>query len=45
MKHYQTDVAVIGAGLAGIVTALELLDCGYTVACDRNWVVEFFIVL
>ena len=32
MKHYRTDVAVIGAGLAGIVTALELLDCGYTVA-------------
>ncbi|PFG11366.1 MULTISPECIES: FAD-dependent oxidoreductase [unclassified Marinobacter] len=32
MKNYQTDVAVIGAGLAGIVTALELLDCGYTVA-------------
>ncbi|MEH6355103.1 MAG: FAD-binding protein [Marinobacter sp.] len=31
MQHYQTDVAVIGAGLGGIVTALELLDCGHTV--------------
>jgi hypothetical protein len=26
MHTYQTDVAVIGAGLAGITTALELLD-------------------
>ena len=26
--QYQTDVLIIGAGLAGLVTALELLDSG-----------------
>lgn len=28
---YQTKVLVIGAGLAGIVTSLELLDKGHQV--------------
>ena len=26
--RYQTDVLIVGAGLAGLVTALELLDSG-----------------
>src|SRR4051812_19360243 len=28
MRRYDSDVVVIGAGLAGIVAALELLDAG-----------------
>ena len=32
MKHYQTDVAIIGGGIAGVVTALELLEAGRSVA-------------
>jgi succinate dehydrogenase/fumarate reductase flavoprotein subunit len=28
MRHYLSDVVVIGGGLAGIVAALELLDAG-----------------
>lgn len=38
--HYQADVAIIGAGLAGLTTALELLDSGQSVlmleAGDRS---------
>lgn len=30
-QQYQTEVAIIGAGLAGITTALELLEAGKTV--------------
>lgn len=32
MKHYQTDVAIIGGGIAGVVTALELIAEGKSVA-------------
>jgi predicted oxidoreductase len=32
LKHYQTDVAIIGGGIAGVVTALELLNDGMSVA-------------
>jgi len=36
-KHYQADVAVVGGGIAGIVTALELLDDGKKVVLlDRD---------
>lgn len=36
-KSYHADVTVIGAGIAGIVTALELLDSGKQVLIlDRN---------
>ena len=37
MTHYKTDVAIIGGGLAGIVTALELIDQGQQVLIlDRD---------
>ena len=32
MKQYHTDVAIIGGGIAGVVTALELLKDGVSVA-------------
>lgn len=28
MQQYQTDTAIVGGGLAGLVSALQLLDCG-----------------
>ena len=31
-KAYQCDVAIVGGGIAGVVTALELLDAGKRVA-------------
>ncbi|MDX1477073.1 MAG: FAD-binding dehydrogenase [Saprospiraceae bacterium] len=37
MKQYQADVIVVGAGLAGIVTAIELLNAGKSVVMlDRD---------
>ena len=37
MKTYQSDILIIGAGLSGIVTALELLDTGKTIIIiDRD---------
>ena len=36
-KSYQADVTIIGAGIAGIVTTLELLDSGKKILLlDRN---------
>ena len=36
-ESYHADVTIIGAGIAGIVTALELLDSGKQVLMlDRN---------
>jgi hypothetical protein len=36
-RHYESEVIVVGAGLAGIVTALELLDAGKRVLLlDRD---------
>ena len=37
MQRYQSDVVIIGGGLAGIVAALELLSAGKSVALlDRD---------
>lgn len=37
MKNYQADVAIVGAGIAGIVTALELLEHNLDIVLiDRN---------
>lgn len=37
MQKYQTDIAIIGAGIAGLVAALELLDAGKKVLIvDRD---------
>ncbi len=36
-QHYQADIAIIGGGIAGIVTALELLNTGKSIALfDRD---------
>ena len=35
--HYQSDVIIVGAGIAGIITAIELLDAGKRVLMlDRD---------
>jgi predicted oxidoreductase len=35
--HYQSDVIIVGAGIAGIITAIELLDAGKRVLIlDRD---------
>lgn len=35
--HYQSDVIIVGAGIAGIITAIELLDAGKRVLLlDRD---------
>lgn len=37
MKKYQSDVLIIGGGLSGLVTALELLDTGKSIiVLDRD---------
>lgn len=37
MKKYQSDILIIGGGLAGLVTALELLDTGKSIIIlDRD---------
>lgn len=36
-SHYQADVIIVGAGIAGIITAIELLDAGKRVLLlDRD---------
>lgn len=42
MKHYQTDVAIIGGGIAGVVTAYELLEAGKSVALFEREPAERF---
>ena len=35
--HYQSDVIIVGAGIAGLITAIELLDAGKRVLMlDRD---------
>lgn len=41
-KTYQSDVAIVGGGIAGVVCALELLDMGKSVAIyEREGVGRF----
>ncbi|MCB0683803.1 MAG: FAD-dependent oxidoreductase, partial [Saprospiraceae bacterium] len=41
-NNYRSDVIIVGGGLAGIVTALELLDAGKSVLLvDRDRESEF----
>ena len=39
---YETDVAIVGGGIAGVVAALELLDAGKSVAIFEREGVERF---
>ncbi len=42
MQHYQSDVVIIGGGLAGIVAALELLSVGKSVTLMERDVEQNF---
>lgn len=42
MERYESDVAIIGGGIAGVVTALQLLDAGKSVAIFEREPAERF---